>query len=124
MDFLWVGLGGLSGAIARHALGMIIIERLGSVFPWHTLIINVTGSFAIGVILTVLLDRGMPDSAIRLLVVVGFLGGYTTFSSYTFEAIALIQRGAWAAALGYLLGSNMLGLLATLGGIVLVRLGR
>jgi fluoride exporter len=124
VDFLWVGLGGFSGAIARHALGTLIVERLGSTFPWHTLIINLTGSFAIGVILAVLLDRGMPDSAIRLLVVVGFLGGYTTFSSYTFEAIGLIQRGAWTAALAYMLGSNMLGLLATLGGIVLVRSGR
>ena len=121
MDFLWVGLGGFCGAIARYAVGLLIIERLGTAFPWHTLIVNLTGSFLIGVIMAMLLDRSMLESTLRLLLVVGFLGGYTTFSSYTYEAISLIERGAWTPALAYLLASNVLGLLATAGGIALVK---
>jgi CrcB protein len=124
MDFLWVGLGGFTGAIARYALGMLIVERLGASFPWHTLVINLTGSFAIGIVVTLLLDRAMADSAVRLLVVVGFLGGYTTFSSYTWEAVTLIERGAWTPALAYMLVSNVLGLLATVGGVALIRMTR
>ena len=92
-DYLWVGLGGFIGANARYAIGSLIAERFGVAFPWHTLFINLTGSFLIGAVMAVLLDRSMLDSSLRLLVVVGFLGGYTTFSSYTLEAITLIERG-------------------------------
>src|SRR6476661_8817976 len=90
MDYLWVGLGGFLGANARYILGLWIVGRVGSAFPWNTLLINVTGSLAIGVILTVLTERIVADPAWRLFLVVGFLGGYTTFSSYTFEAISLL----------------------------------
>jgi fluoride exporter len=121
VDFLWVGVGGFAGAVARYALGLAIVERLGSSFPWHTLLINLTGSFAIGIVMVLLIDRSMLDSHLRLLLAVGFLGGYTTFSSYTFEAITLIERGAWMPSLAYLLASNLLGLLATVGGISLAR---
>jgi fluoride exporter len=121
VEYLWVGIGGFAGVIARYALSMLIVQRLGSVFPWHTLTINLTGSFAIGVIMTVLLDRLMFDSPLRLLLVVGFLGGYTTFSSFTFEAVMLIERDAWTPALAYLLASNLLGLIATVVGIALAR---
>ena len=121
MDYLWVGLGGFIGANARYALGRLIADRFGVEFPWHTLFINLTGSFLIGAIMAVLVDRSMLDSSLRLLIVVGFLGGYTTFSSYTFEAITLIERGDWTPALAYILASNLVGLLATVGGMAVVR---
>ena len=121
MDYLWVGLGGFLGANARYAFGAWVLERFGGAFPIHTLLVNVSGSFAIGVILIVLTERLAVDPAWRLLLVVGFLGGYTTFSSYTFEALALAEAGDWAGAAWYVLGSNGLGLLAAFGGMVLAR---
>ena len=120
-DFLWVGLGGFLGANARYALGSWVVNRLGPGFPFHTLLINVTGSLAIGVLLVLLTERIVVDPAWRLLLVVGFLGGYTTFSSYTFEALVLAEQGEWAEAVGYVLGNNGLGLAAVYLGAVLAR---
>lgn len=120
--YLWVGLGGFLGANARYLLGGWIAARLGTGWPYHTLLINVTGGLAIGLILTLLTERfPAADPAWRLLIVVGFLGGYTTFSSYTFEGLALLRGGAWLGACAYLLGSNALGLLATFLGLLLAR---
>ena len=112
MDYLWVGLGGFLGANARYALSVWVVDRLGAAFPWHTLLINVSGSLAIGLIMAVLTEKLVVDPAWRLLLVVGFLGGYTTFSAYTIETLALLAEGEWLRALGYVLGSNGLGLLA------------
>jgi fluoride exporter len=81
----------------------------------------VTGSLAVGVLLVLLTERLVVDPAYRLLLVVGFLGGYTTFSSYTFEALALAERGQWLAAAWYVLGSNGLGLAAAYLGMFLTR---
>ncbi len=121
MDYLWVGLGGFVGANARYALGVWIVNRVGPAFPLHTLVINVSGSLAIGIILVLLTERLVVDPAWRLLLVVGFLGGYTTFSSYTFEALALVEQGDWLPAAWYVLGSNGLGLAAAYLGMVIAR---
>jgi CrcB protein len=121
-DLLWVGLGGFVGANARYVFGLWIAERLGTAFPWGTLLVNVTGSLLIGLILTALTDKLVVDPAWRLLLVVGFLGGYTTFSSYTFEALALVRAGEWLSALAYVLGSNLVGLPAVVVGAVLAQL--
>jgi CrcB protein len=121
VDYLWVGLGGFLGANARYALGTWIVQRTGVAFPWHTLLINVTGSLAIGAILVLLTERLVADPAWRLFLVVGFLGGYTTFSSYTFEGLELLREGEWLPALWYVLGSNLLGLAAAYLGMVLAR---
>ena len=121
-DVLWVGLGGFLGANARYALGLWVVNRFGAGFPLHTLLINVTGSLGIGVLLVLLTERLAADPAWRLFLVVGFLGGYTTFSSYTFEALALLEAGAWARGAWYVLGSNGLGLVACYAGMVLGRL--
>jgi CrcB protein len=121
MDYLWVGLGGFLGANARYALGVWIIQRAGVSFPLHTLLINVTGSLAVGVLLVLLTERLIVDPAWRLFLIVGFLGGYTTFSSYTFEALELAREGEWLAAMWYVLGSNVLGLGAAYLGMVLAR---
>jgi CrcB protein len=121
MDVVWVALGGAAGAACRYALGVWIVGRAGASFPFHTLVINVSGSLAIGLVLVLLTERWIADPLWRLLVVVGFLGGYTTFSSYTFEALALIDEGKWPLAAWYVLGSNGVGLAATWVGIVIAR---
>ena len=123
MEYLWVGVGGFLGATARYALGRWIVDRVGAAFPYHTFLINVTGSFAVGVILTLLTGRLVADPAWRLFLVVGFLGGYTTFSSYTYEGLALMETGDWRGALWYVAGSNIVGLTAAYAGIVLARAG-
>ena len=121
MDFLWVALGGAAGASARYGLSGWVVDRLGAAFPFHTLLINVSGSLAIGALMVLLTERLVADPAWRLLLVVGFLGGYTTFSSYSFEALGLLTEGEWLPAAWYVLGSNGLGLLAAYAGVLLAR---
>jgi CrcB protein len=94
---------------------------MGDAWPYHTFAINVTGGLAIGFVLSVLTARFPGDPAWRLFLVVGFLGGYTTFSSFTFEGLALLRSGAWWGAAAYIVGSNVVGLLATLLGMMLAR---
>ena len=117
---MWVGVGGFLGANARFGLTRLLVDRLNGGFPYATFIVNVTGSLAIGILLTLMTQR-LTDPVWRLFAVVGFLGGYTTFSTYSFEAVVLLQQGRAARALLYVLGSNLLGLLACYGGIVLAR---
>jgi CrcB protein len=113
--YLWVALGGGCGAAARYAVGVGLGAGLGPAFPMATLVVNVSGSLAIGVLAGLLTERSAP--AWRLLLVVGFLGGYTTFSSYALEALALAQRGEWVRGLWYVVGSNGLALAACAAGL-------
>lgn len=115
-----LSVGGSLGVNARYWLGVAISRWAGVQFPWATLAINVTGSFAIG-LLAVLLARWLPHPQMRLLVVVGFLGGYTTFSSFAAEALSLWERGERAPALGYVAGSVGAGLAAVVLGSALGR---
>ena len=124
MDFIWVGIGGFFGANARYVMGRAIHDRVDTTFPAGTLTINVLGSIAIGVLLTLLADRYAPNHALRLLIVTGFLGGYTTFSTYAYEAITLADRGQLGRSLVYILGSNGLALAGCAAGVALVRLLR
>jgi len=121
VDYLLVGLGGGVGAVSRYVVGLWVVGRLGAAFPFHTLLVNLSGSLAIGVLLALFSGRLPVDPAWRLLLVVGFLGGYTTFSSYTFEAFALAEAGEWGRAAWYVLGSNGLGLAAVTLGVALGR---
>lgn len=122
MNYLWVGLGGFLGANARYALGRLVVDRLGGGYPWATFLVNLTGSFLIGVLLTILIDRAVTEPFWRAFLIVGFLGGYTTFSSYTFEALDLAIAGRWIAAGTYVVGSTVLGLAACGAGIALARI--
>jgi fluoride exporter len=116
-----LSLGGVVGVNARYWLGVVISRWTGPRFPWATFTINVSGSFAIG-LLSVVLARWLPlFPNARLLVVVGFLGGYTTFSSFTFEALALWERGEWGLSLAYMAGSLAAGFAAVVLGTALGR---
>ena len=121
MTYLWVALGGAAGASARFAVAQWAGARWGWMFPWGTFAVNVSGSLVIGLVMALLIARD-ADPAYRLLLVTGFLGGYTTFSSFSFETIALIEARRWDAAALYVVGSVVLGLLATGLGLGLGRL--
>ncbi len=123
MDLLLVGVGSFIGGVSRYVVGRAIAAQLGAAFPWHTLAINVTGSLAIGLLAALLLRTGEPAGLAegtadvwRLLLMVGFLGGYTTFSSFSLELLTLLREGRAFAALGYALSSTMLGLAACAAG--------
>jgi fluoride exporter len=120
---LLVALGGAIGSVTRWATAFLISQQLGVAFPWGTLTINVTGSFLIGVIgeLARTASLGVtPD--VRTFLVVGCLGGFTTFSSFSFETLGLFQRGAIGPAFTYALGSVALGLTAAWLGFSAARL--
>ncbi len=121
MELLWVGLGGFVGANARYIMARAIQDRANTTFPVGTLTVNVLGSIAIGVLATLLAERFAPNHAVRLLIVTGFLGGYTTFSTFAYEAFALADRGHLLRSLVYILGSNGLALAGCAAGVALVR---
>lgn len=122
LKYLLIGLGGGLGANARYVLQTVIADRWGVSFPYGTFVINVSGSFAIGLLLTLLSERLQLDPNVRLFGAVGFLGGYTTFSSYTYEGLTLIQQGAIGEGSLYLLGSVLLGMAAVTAGVLVGRL--
>lgn len=121
MQFLWIGIGGFLGANARFIISREMGIRFGVAFPYGTLLVNILGSFVIGIIFTLLTDRVVPDPIWRQFVVIGFLGGFTTFSSYAMETMLLIQDGRWSSALMYVLGNNVVCLLACAVGIFVAR---
>jgi len=119
--YLLVLIGGGTGAMARYAAGSAIMIRFGGKFPLGTLVINVTGSFLIGFLMTMLTERFKLDPNWRLLLVVGFLGGYTTFSSFEWETYSALRDGArWTGALN-VVSSVMLGYAAVWLGAILAR---
>ena len=122
MRYLVISLGGILGANARYLLGIWIATRYGTSFPYGTLVINVSGSFVIGFFLVLVTQRFVVHPNWRLFFATGFLGAYTTFSSFSFETVALILGGSWWLGLANILGSVVLGLVAVLMGMALARL--
>ena len=110
------GLGGLS----RYWLGTWIMTNYRGRFPLGTFVINVSGSFLIGILMTLLIERLQPHPNWRLFLVVGVLGGYTTFSSFEYEAYQAVRDGASEMALLYVAGSVILGYLGVWLGAMLV----
>lgn len=120
-DVIWISVGAVAGANARFAVGEIIAVQVGTRFPFGTLCVNVTGSLLIGILLVVLTERLLADPHWRLLLVVGFLGSYTTMSSYAWETLALSERTGWVPAIGYMVGTNALCLGACAAGMAVAR---
>jgi len=116
---LWVGLGGFLGANARYLLGGWVASRLGVAFPYGTYLINVTGSFILGFFLAFAQDRPWVAPPARLLFAVGFVGAYTTFSTFEYELIRLLQDGELLLGTVYLLGSVVSGGVAVTAGLAL-----
>ncbi len=121
MSYLLIVAGGGAGSLARYLAGTAIMTRFGSRFPLGTLVINVTGSFLIGLLMTLLTERVQPHPNWRLLLVVGFLGGYTTFSSFEWETYAAIREGGFWIGLANVVGSVSFGYVAVWLGALLGR---
>ena len=115
---LWICLGSAAGGGARYLLSSWLLKLLGPAFPYGTLIINVSGSLVIGFFLTLAIERFSIDPLWRLFFATGFLGAYTTFSSYTFEAAQLIRDGSYGLAFVYLFGSVLAGMIGVFAGII------
>ena len=120
-EYLWVSLGGIVGACARYFLSRFSAKILGTSFPWGTLLINVTGSFVLGLFLVYTTERVFVDPRWRLLVAIGFCGAYTTFSSYAYESMVYFQQGNWVLFSANVLTNNLLCLAAVLGAAALAR---
>jgi fluoride exporter len=100
MSYLWIFIGGGLGSMARFGLNGLVSQHFGETFPWGTLIINVTGSFAIGFFATLTGTEGrwMAAPELRQFFMIGVCGGYTTFSSFSLQTLALAEDGQWFKA--------------------------
>lgn len=116
-----VALGGALGASARYSLDRFIEERSNAVFPWATFVINVSGCLLIGILTEQLVDRHHLPAWIRVGVIVGVIGGYTTFSTFSQEAFSLIESRDFGITILYATGSVVTGILAVWAGTVLGR---
>jgi CrcB protein len=122
MPYLLVGVGGFVGANARFVVARIVGVMFETRFPLGTFVINVSGSFLLGILGTIVVEKVMPGSeSMRLALGVGFLGAYTTFSTFEFETHALFDDGSWLTATTNIFASLFLGLLAVRAGIVLAK---
>lgn len=106
MQLAWVAAGGALGACSRYWLSAWIYQRTQSDFPWGTLIVNVAGSFLFGILFVVIFSLSTLKEPMRLLVLVGFLGAFTTFSTFSFETVRLLEQGQLLLAVANLLASG------------------
>jgi len=121
LSFLYVAVGGILGALARYSLGLWIGSRWNHGFPLGTFVINISGSFILGMLNVFVLERTILSPEWRLGLGVGFLGAFTTFSTFTYETIALVDEGSYFLAFGYAGASFIAGLFAAFCGIFLAR---
>jgi len=120
-DFLAISVAAIVGANFRYFLSRLAAREFGPVFPYGTLVINILGSFIVGFFVIWTTERVLVDPRWRLLVVVGFCGSFTTFSSYAFETMAYFETGQWGLMLANILSNNLLCLGSTLAGMALAR---
>jgi len=119
--YLWIAVGAVAGASARYFLSGFIARHFSAVFPFGTLLINISGSLVLGFFLVLSSERALIDPRWRLLVAIGFCGSYTTFSSYAFETFAFVEQGRWLLVAANIAGSNALCLGAVLAGAAIAR---
>jgi CrcB protein len=121
MNYLLVFLGGGLGSTLRHIINIVSPRVLGTGFPYHTFIINITGSIMMGLIAGYLAFKGEASQPGRLFLMTGILGGYTTFSAFSLDAALLYERGEIGLALFYVLGSVVFSIAGLFAGLALVR---
>ena len=122
MTLLLIGAGGFLGAVSRYLVDGWVASATGGTFPWGTLVVNLTGSFALGLLFALSVERGVLSPSLRAPVLIGFIGAYTTFSTLTLETWRLVEDGAYVAAVGNLGGSMLLGMVAVVAGLAIGRL--
>jgi CrcB protein len=121
MNYVLVFIGGGLGSTLRYLVNVICPRFLGTDFPYHTFIINISGSTVMGLVAGYLASKGEATQSWRLFLMTGILGGYTTFSAYSLDAAVLYERGEIALALFYVLGSVVFSILGLFAGLALVR---
>jgi CrcB protein len=119
VEYLVIGIGGFLGANARYLVAGWAAQRFGAAFPYGTFIINISGSFILGFFMAFLRDRVFISPNYRLFFATGFLGAYTTFSTFTYESLGLLQAGSTLLGLANICGSVVVGLLGVFLGFVL-----
>ncbi len=117
MKILLIALLGAAGTLARYGLQGVVQTRSGGTFPYATLLVNLTGCFFLGLIGQYTLNRMVISPDWRVAIAVGFFGGYTTFSSFGWESVKMMENGEWARASAYVGASVAAGLLLTVAGI-------
>ncbi len=122
MQWLMVAAGGALGAMGRFAVNAVMFPVMGGRFPIGTLVVNVVGSILMGLFYVLIIERGVLPAELRNLVMVGFLGAFTTFSTFSLDSLALWQNGHLALAAAYVALNLLLCLAGTLGAITLTRL--
>ena len=120
--YLFIAAGGAAGSVLRYWVGSTISGRMGTRFPYGTLVINLTACVVIGFTLTYFGKRADLNPAWRFLIAIGFIGAYSTFSTYEWETLSTLRSGAFFLAALYAVGSLLLGLVAVWGGAVLADL--
>ena len=122
MRIFWaVAVGAAAGGVSRYYLSLAVHHRIGAAFPWGTLLVNVTGSLLLGFLMRYALATPTLSAEMRLLLTTGFCGGYTTFSTFSYETAMLLEDGQYERAASYMLASVIVSLLATFCGFILAR---
>lgn len=121
VSVLLIGVGGFAGAVTRYLIDLRITALTGGTLPWGTFVINVSGSFLIGVLFVLLVERPAVPADLRGPLMIGFLGAYTTFSTLALESWRMIEDGAWLYASANLIGSIAMGMIAVVAGVALGR---
>ncbi|MBT3556484.1 MAG: fluoride efflux transporter CrcB [Rhodospirillales bacterium] len=119
---VWVAAGGAMGAVARYLSMSAVGHWFGHGFPWGTIVVNVVGSFVLGALVETFALVWSPSDAVRTMLVVGVLGSFTTFSTFSLDIQTLIARGSFMAAGGYVAGSVVAGIMAFMAGMAIFRL--
>jgi CrcB protein len=117
----WIGIAGFAGAVARYGFEGWVSRRTSGAFPWGTFVVNASGCFVLGLLFTLFTERFLPNPTLRTALTVGFLGAYTTFSTFSLETVRLFEDGAMWLALGNISMSVCLGIAAVYAGIFLGR---
>ena len=120
MTLIWVALGGAIGSALRHLTNLAALRLLGAGFPWGTAVVNVVGSFAMGLLAVLLLER-TGNSRLAPFLMTGVLGGFTTFSAFSLDALRLVEEGHMDSAVYYIAGSVALSIAALMIGMALAR---
>lgn len=121
MKTIWIGIAGFAGAVSRYAVEGFVSERTKGGFPWGTFAVNATGCFLLGLTFALLTERFLPHPTVRTALTIGFIGAYTTFSTFAFETMRLAEDGAVLLAAGNVTLSVAVGLAAVYAGTWLGR---
>jgi CrcB protein len=121
LAYLWISIGAIVGASSRYFVGRAVARAVTASFPYGTLLVNMVGSFVLGLFLVWATERALPDPRWRLMIAIGFCGSYTTFSSYAFESFSLFEQGHYLLFAYNVVANNLLCLAAVLAGAMVAR---